>query len=99
MPPTLAIGYVVHNAACRGNLHTRTDDQMISKPDAATEHGLVADNAATGNAAMRSYEAKSTDAHIMRNLHQIIDLGASPMTVSSSEPRSTVVFAPISTLS
>ncbi len=49
---------------------------MIGKAYTAADHGLIADNNTSRNTAKCGHNAKSAKSHIVRNLHQIIDLGA-----------------------
>lgn len=72
--PALAIGYVIHNAARCGNLHARTDNQMVGKSHTTTQHRLVTDDTAARNAAMSRNNTKTADSHVVGDLYEVIDL-------------------------
>lgn len=74
--PALTIGYVIHNATGCGNLHARANNQMIGQPHTSAEHGLITYDATARNSTMGCDNAEASDANIVRDLDQIIDLGA-----------------------
>ena len=49
---------------------------MAADADLAAEHHVVADLGAAGDADLRRHQHVAPDAHAVRDLHQVVDLGA-----------------------
>src|SRR4051794_21392339 len=73
--PDLACRHVVHESTSGGKLGSRPDGQMVGEADTATHGDVVTDDDGTGDTRKPRYNAIATDANIVGDLNQIVDLG------------------------
>src|SRR5262249_53907695 len=66
---------VLHNTA-RGNQRTVGNLDVSIDTNACGENDVIADLRAARDARLRDYDAVFANVHVVRDLHQIIDLGA-----------------------
>ena len=66
----------MHQARSGGKLCTASDRQMIGNSDAATELNAVAERHRAGQPDLAGDQAAAADADVVRDLHEVVDLGA-----------------------
>src|SRR3984957_900962 len=70
--------YVGHIAALGAEHRAGPDIDMIGQAHLPAHHDKISHLRAAGNAGLPSDEAVTPDAHVVRDLHQIVDLGPLP---------------------
>ena len=74
--PARAGGNVGHDAALRAEHRAGADRDMIGDADLAAHHDEISHLRAAGYAGLRGDHAVPPDADVVRDLHEIVDLGA-----------------------
>src|SRR5204863_736600 len=76
--PRLAGGNVAECARAGGEGRALSDCRMPDDADLATEHRAVLQVCRASNASLRRDETQATNAHVVRDLHEVVDLRAGP---------------------
>ena len=66
----------MHHSTLRTELRSGSDSDVIGNADFAAKHHEVSQHCAAGNADLPSYQAVSPDADVVRDLNEVVDLGA-----------------------
>src|SRR5262249_3142116 len=74
----LAFADVPYDAGLRADHHAVTDLQMIDESGLPAHDHMRAEPGAAGDARLGDQDAVRPDRHVVTDLHQVVDLGASP---------------------
>ena len=68
--------HVGHHAALGADPRPASDPQMARQARLASDHDVVFQDRGTGNAGLRNDHAAASEAHVVRDLHQIVEARA-----------------------